>query len=154
LREGFLGTAASAYADLTLLVEICMGIALLIGTVFARMKRFRAHAWCQSTVVLLNLVVIASMMVPSFHAHVAPKIPARLGKSYYALATAHGIVGSVAEITGLYILLVAGTDVLPQRFRFTNYKPWMRTALVLWWLALMLGIATYIRWYVPRPFRL
>jgi hypothetical protein len=32
---------------------------------------------------------------------------------------------------GLYILLVAGTSVLPERFRIANYKLWMRTVLVL-----------------------
>jgi hypothetical protein len=32
---------------------------------------------------------------------------------------------------------------VPTRFRFSNYKPWMRTLLTLWWLALILGAAIY-----------
>jgi uncharacterized membrane protein YozB (DUF420 family) len=130
-----------------------MGVALLIGASFARRRRSRLHAWCQSTVVLLNLVVVALSMAPSFHSHVSHKIPARLGQPYYGLATAHAALGSVAEVVGLYILLAAGTNILPQRFRLTEYKPWMRTALVLWWLVLVLGLATYARWYVPGVFR-
>jgi hypothetical protein len=47
------------------------------------------HAWCQSTVVALNLIVIAQLMVPSFRSQVAPKIPARLIRPYYAVATGH-----------------------------------------------------------------
>jgi hypothetical protein len=43
--------------------------------------------------------------------------------------------------------LAAGTNILPQRFRFTRYKLWMRSAVVLWWLVLLLGLATYGRWY-------
>lgn len=141
------------YADLALLLEIGIGVALLIGAALARAKRFRLHAWCQSAVVLLNFAVIVLLMVPSFHAHVSPKIPARLGKAYYALATAHAALGSVTEIAGLYILLAAGTNILPQQFRLTKYKLWMRSVLVLWWLVLLLGLATYVRWYVPGLFR-
>jgi len=152
-NEGFLGTAAPRYADLILLLEIGMGLALLIGAVLARRKQFRLHAWCQSTVVLLNLAVVLLLMVPSFQDHVSPKIPARLGKAYYALATTHAALGSVTEIAGLYILLAAGTNILPVQLRLTQYKLWMRSVLVLWWLTLLLGLATYVRWYVPGLFR-
>jgi hypothetical protein len=108
---------------------------------------------CQSVIVLLNLAVIAVMMVPSFGVHVLPWIPAKLGKPYYAVATAHAALGSVTEMAGLYILLSAGTSLLPEKFRITKYKLWMRSVLVLWWVVLMLGMATYTRWYVPHLFR-
>jgi uncharacterized membrane protein YozB (DUF420 family) len=150
LQEGFLGTQAPRYADLALLFETIMGLVLLLGAALAYQGRYRFHAWCQSTVVLLNFAVIALLMVPSFQLHVAPKIPAKLGKASYALATAHAALGGVAEIAGLYILLSAGTRVLSQRLRLTRYKLWMRSVLVLWWFVLLLGLTTYLRWYVPR----
>ena len=153
MNEGFLGTAAPLYADLTLLLELAMGVGLLIGALLARLGRFRQHAWCQSVIVLLDVVLIVLAMIPSFHAHVSPKIPVRLGKAYYALATAHAALGGAAEIGGLYILLAAGTSVLPERYRITKYKVWMRSVLLLWWLVLLLGVATYLRWYVPHLFR-
>src|SRR6516225_1251801 len=151
--EGFLGTAAPRSADLVLLLEIGMGLALLGGAVLARRRRFRLHAWCQSAVVLLNFAIIVMLMVPSFHAHVSPKIPAKLGKAFYALATAHAALGAVTEIAALYILLSAGTNILPQQFRLIRYKHWMRSVLALWWLVLLLGLATYVRWYVPDLLR-
>lgn len=144
---GFLGTGAPLSADITLTIEIAMGLALVLGMVLARRQRYRAHAWCQSTVVLLNLIVIALVMLPAFRSQVAPKIPARLARPYYALATGHATMGCIAELLGLYIILVAGTRILPKRLRFVRYKPWMRTELVIWWLALLLGLATYLRWY-------
>jgi len=153
MKGGFLGTVAPPYAHLTLLLEIAMGVGLLIGAWLARRRRFRQHAWCQSAIVLLNLAVIVLVMMPSFRVHVSPRIPIKLGKSYYALATAHATLGSVTEILALYILLAAGSGVLPEKFRITKYKAWMRTALVLWWFVLLLGLATYARWYVPRFFR-
>jgi uncharacterized membrane protein YozB (DUF420 family) len=153
LRQGFLGTAAPRVADLILLLEIAMGVGLLTGAWLARARRFRQHAWCQSVIVLLNLAVIGLMMIPSFRVHVFPRIPGRLGKAYYALATTHAGLGTFTELAALYILLSAGTQVLPGKLRITKYKPWMRSVLVLWWGVLFLGIATYTRWYVPGLFR-
>jgi uncharacterized membrane protein YozB (DUF420 family) len=149
LTEGFLGTQAPRFVDLVLVLEIGMGLALLYGAVLARRKQFRLHAWCQSFIVLVNSAVVLMFMVPSFHDHVSRKIPAKLGQAYYGLATAHAMLGSLAEILALYIVLAAGTNIVPKRLRLRKYKPWMRTALALWWLALALGFATYVRWYVP-----
>jgi uncharacterized membrane protein YozB (DUF420 family) len=141
---------APLYANLILVLELAMGAGLIIGAVLARRRRFRGHAWCQSVIVLLNLGVIVLTMIPSFVARVSPKIPLRLGKSFYALPTAHAALGAVAEIGALYVLLAAGTNVLPQKLRITRYKLWMRTLLLLWWVVLVLGFATYVRWYIPH----
>ena len=153
MNGGFLGTEAPLYADLTLLLEIAMGVGLLLGALLARRRRFRQHAWCQSMIVLLNLVLVVLAMIPSFHAHVSPKIPLKLGRAYYAMATSHAALGTTTEIAGLYILLAAGTSVLPEKFRIARYKFWMRSVLLLWWFVLLLGLATYARWYVPHLFR-
>jgi len=150
VNEGFLGTAASFEADLVLLLEIAMGVGLLAGAWLARARRYRYHAWCQSAIVLLNLVVVVIAMIPSFRAQVLPRIPHKLGKAYVALATAHAALGSITELAALYILLAAGTRLLPERLRITRYKAWMRTVLALWWVVLLLGLATYARWYVRK----
>jgi len=148
LNHGFLRTAAPLYADLVLILEIGMGLALLAGAYLARRQRYRAHACCQSFVVVANSVVILWLMTPSFRDQVAPKIPAKLSKAFYALATAHAALGSIAELCGLYIVIAAGTKILPPRLRLTDFKPWMRSTLALWWLTLFLGLATYSRWYI------
>jgi len=140
-------------ATLTLLLEFLMGAGLLFGALLARRKRFRAHAWCQSLIVILNLALITLTMIPSFRAQVFPKIPRGLGKPYYATAATHAALGTATELAGLYILLAAGTRILPEKFQITNYKLWMRTVLALWWAVLLLGFATYARWYFPHLFR-
>jgi uncharacterized membrane protein YozB (DUF420 family) len=150
LIRAFLETAAPLGANVVLVLEIAMGIGLLLGARLACKGRFRQHAWCQSTIVLLNLAVVVVMMIPSFRVHVLPRVPAKLGKVYYALATTHGAFGTVTELAGLYIVLSAGTKVLPEKLRITKYKAWMRSVLVLWWVVLLLGMATYTRWYVPH----
>jgi len=144
VKGDFLGTVVPPYANLTLLLEIAMGVGLLIGAFLARRRRFRQHAWCQSVIVLLNLAVIVLVMIPSFRLQVIPKVPLKLGKSYYALATAHATLGTITEIAGLYVLLAAGTGVLPERFRITKYKRWMRAVLVLWWVVLLLVLPAFV----------
>ncbi|HEX2666410.1 MAG TPA: hypothetical protein VHM93_26515 [Candidatus Acidoferrum sp.] len=153
MSEGFLGTAAPPTADAVLLLETAMGVALVFGAWLARTKRFRQHAWCQSAIVLLNLAVIVVAMIPSLRLQVLPRIPAKLGKPYYALATMHAGLGTVAELAALYILVAAGTRILPEKLRIIRYKAWMRTVLLLWWLVVLVGFATYVRWYVPGLFR-
>ena len=148
MSKGFLGTAAPRSSDVTLIAEVGMGVALLVGTVLARRGKHRVHAWCQSGVVLLNLVAIALTMAPSFRSSFSPPVPPGFRGSYYVLAAVHAALGTVAELLGLYIVLVAGTHMVPERLQFSRYKPWMRTAVALWWLTLLFGMATYGRWYV------
>lgn len=150
--NGFLGTGATFRADLNLVVQIVMGIALLAGMMLARQKRFGAHKYCQSSVMLLNAVMIVLIMAPSFSHQVAPQIPGGLKDSYYAVAAVHAGLGVIAELLGLYIVLVAATNLLPAGLRFQNYKPWMRTELALWWLVVLIGLGTYYVWYIaPAP---
>jgi len=108
--------------DLVLLLELAMGLALLTGAFLAWRRKFRAHAWCQSVVVLLNAVLVALVMLPSFHRQVWPRIPLKLGKSYFGLATAHAALGAVVECGALYILLAAGTAVMPEKLRLTRRR--------------------------------
>ena len=153
LNAGFLGTAAPRYADVILIVELAMGLALIVGAFLARQQKYRAHAACQSTVIVLNLFAIILFMLPSFRGKVAPKIPSKLGISYYGLATAHGVLGTIGEAAAIYIVIGAGTKWLPERFRLQHYKFWMRSVLVLWWIVLILGVFTYARWYIPHFLR-
>ena len=149
---GFLGTGATRAADLNLLAQVAMATVLAGGMILARAKRFRVHAWTQSTVLLLNLIAIGSVMLPSFRKQVASSIPSGLQDPYYAVATIHAGLGGVAEVLGLYVILVAGTNMVPSGLRFRNYKLWMRTTLGLWWAVVLLGVGVYSLWYVvPSP---
>ena len=64
---------------------------------------------------VLKLALIFSVMWPSFHLQVLPGLRRHLGKRYYAIATIHGLAGAVAELLGLYIILVAGRTLCRRR---------------------------------------
>jgi hypothetical protein len=146
---GFLGVAASSFrSDATLLVEIAFGLVLVVGLVAVRLGHVRLHMYLQSSVVLVNLPVVLYAMVPSYLQYVLPSVPADLAKPFYLWPTVMLFLGATAEALGVYILLVAGTNWLPERWRFRRYKLVMRTELALWWLVLLVGFTTYYVWYV------
>src|SRR3989442_6741422 len=97
-----------------------MGGALAAGVVLAKQQRYRAHGICQTTVLLLNLLMIGLVMWPSFQQQVKPALSKVLHKWYYAAASIHALLGVTAELLGLYIVIVAGTSVLPQWLRFKD----------------------------------
>ena len=72
--KGFLGTGATFEADLNLVVQLIMGAALIVGALLAKQKRFRAHGICQTTVLLLNLLLIGLVMWESFQQQVKPAL--------------------------------------------------------------------------------
>jgi uncharacterized membrane protein YozB (DUF420 family) len=150
--KGFLGTGATFGADLNLVIQLIMGAALIAGGLLAKQKRYRAHGICQTTVLLLNLLMIGLVMGPSFQQQVKPVLSKVLHKWYYEAAAMHAVLGITAEVLGLYIVTVAGTDLLPQWLRFKNWKWWMRTELAVWTIVLLSGVGTYCAWYVA-PFR-
>src|SRR5437879_102737 len=144
--KGFLGTGATFGADLNLVVQFIMGAALVAGAALAKKKRYTAHGICQTTV--LHLILIALVMLHSFRLQVVPAFPRGFRKRYYTVATIHGLLGMAAQLLGLYIILVAGTNIVPRSLRFTRWKPWMRAELMLWSGVLLSGAWTYYVWYI------
>ncbi len=149
--KGFLGTGAPFAADLNLVMQFVIGAALTMGVILAKGKRYRAHGVCQTTALLVNAFMIGLVMWPSFRQQIEPAFPKGLHRWYYAVAAMHALLGITAEALGLYIVVVAGTNLLPEKLRFRNWRGWMRTEMMLWSIALATGVGTYYAWYVA-PF--
>lgn len=141
------GTGAPAFSDAVAVVEVAIAVLLLVGMFVVRRGHVRAHKYLQSSMVLVNIPIVLVWMVPQYLAGVLPGLPDEWLQPYYLLPTIALFVGGAAEALGLYILLVAGTNLVPERWRFRRYKLWMRTELVLWWLVVALGLAIYYVWY-------
>jgi uncharacterized membrane protein YozB (DUF420 family) len=142
LSEGFLGRPSTFGADLNLLIQIALGLLLLAGLLLARRSRYAMHGACQSLALVATLVMTAIWMLPAYHNNYGPAI-FKLGNRVSVAAAAHVVVGGLALLLGIYVVLVAGTSLVPEALRFSNYKVWMRTLISVWWLALLLGVLTY-----------
>ena len=148
MKWGIFPAAATTAANVNLVAQVALVLALTLGAILARQKRFRAHKLVQSGAVLSNLVMIGTVMLPSFRNLGLPRRLAAFKHLYYAVVVVHGLLGSVAELMALYVALSAGTGLLPQRVRLRNQKRWMRATLALWWLVAALGIGVYHLLYV------
>lgn len=134
---------------LNLHVQIALILLLSTGALLARAERFRLHAAVQCTVVLLNLGLILLIMLPSFR----QQMPAALSPSWsvsIAVMLLHAFFGALAWLMAFYVVLLAGTTLIPRKLRFSNYRLWMRTAFMLWWAAFLLGCAVYYLLYMAR----
>jgi uncharacterized membrane protein YozB (DUF420 family) len=151
-NKGFFGTGATFAADLNLVVQFIIGAALIAGAFLAKQKRYKAHAVCQTTVLLFNLLMIGLVMEPSFHQQMKFGIRKVFRNQYYATATIHAALGTSAELFGLYIVIMAGTNLMPQWLRCKHWKALMRTELALWLIVLISGALTYYTWYI-KPFQ-
>ncbi|HKS59910.1 MAG TPA: hypothetical protein VJS68_03940 [Thermoplasmata archaeon] len=143
-----LGTEAPIFSDLVALTEVGIAAGLLIGTFVVRRGHVRAHRIIQSALILVNIPIVLAWMVPEFLLIVLPGLPGDLDSPFYYIPTLMLCAGAAAEGLGIYIILAAGTNLLPLKYRFRRYKLWMRTELALWWSVVSLGLTTYLVWYV------
>lgn len=141
--RGLFNANAPLGADLNVLVQVTFGLLLLVGVALARTGRYRAHGVCQATALVMTVVMTVGWMIPSFHTIFAPGLVQRGTERSTAVVLAHATLGTVVLLLGLYVVLVAGTNLIPARLRFANYRRWMRSLLALWWAAIALGLTTY-----------
>lgn len=141
--EGFLGRGAPFGADLNILLQVGVGVLLLVGMGLARGGRYRAHGICQSTAFGLSLAMTILWMLPALHAIHADALGRAVVNRVTVAVALHIALSTVVVLLGAWVILVAGTPLVPARLRFSNYKRWMRTLLGLWWIAIVFGVATY-----------
>ncbi len=144
---GFLGTGASLASDISLLAYIFLIVpSMLLGFRYARRQIFAVHQLVMTAIVLVNWILFAYLMVASYSAGVAPKVPAGLNEPVYLLPSVHLIIGLIAQI--IATILVAQMWLGPLvPFRLEPIRNWMRLTLTLWLITAVLGIATYVTWY-------
>lgn len=143
-----LGTGAPVTSDLVAFVEIGIAVLLGVGALLVRRGHVRLHMYTQASMVLVNIPIVLAWMLPQYLRNVAPYLPGEITEPFYLLPTLMLIAGAAAEGLGIYIVLVAATSWLPERWRFRRYKVWMRTELGLWWGVVVFGLSTYLAWYV------
>ena len=137
--QALLGTRLSA--DINLVAQLLMLAALWVGFYFARTRQRTKHKNTQTTVVLVQLVLIAFVMVTSFWDYVIA------GQTFTGIVAQlmiiHGGLGLVAEGSGIYLVLRMRTQLIPPRYRVRNFKLVMRSTIALWTAIVVLGSGVY-----------
>jgi len=135
-----LGTRASVYVDLNLLLQIIILIILLVGVKFAKEKTtgsLKKHGKIMNIAVILNAVAILLVMGPSLVLNFGATL-AELSLIGFPLTLVHHSLGIIAEILGITFAFK----------KFGNVRMWMRLTMVVWLVALVLGIAFYVQYYM------
>jgi plastocyanin len=100
--------------------------------------------------VAVNSFLILFVMVTSLYNYVIAG-----GTTTGVVATlmiAHGTVGLIAELTGIYLILRMSTHLLPEGLRVRNFKRVMQVLLGLWTLIVIGGVGIYyFRYLAPKP---
>ena len=144
--QNLLGTRTAA--DINLVAQILLLAGLLAGFILARRKRFTQHARFQTTMVLLNLALIALFMVPSFYGYVIAG--QSVSGTVAQLMIGHGVLGIVVEVFALYLILLMRTNLIPKQLRLGNIKLAMRATLALWTVLVLLGVGIYTQRYLVQ----
>jgi hypothetical protein len=148
-KPGFLGTFAPFFADVDLIAQLVLLSGLILALVAVRMKKTALHQYLQTTFVLFNLVLTIFIMVMQFFRIVVPGIDSTVISVEIWMALAHGVVGILAILSGLFLVLRMNR-LLPKPLMISWWKRLMRISYVLYWVVGVLGVAIYFLFYVPR----
>jgi hypothetical protein len=158
MREmpGFLNTAASLASDLTLTLYLFLLLpGMLLGFYFARRKRYTPHhKLTMTTVVVINWILIALVMVVGYRDGVLPFLNRDVAAQFagdprIVLPTLHGITGGVAQLLATYLAFrMWFENVLPSWIMVKRIKRYMRFTLALWVVTIGLGAIIYVSWYI------
>jgi hypothetical protein len=145
MPRGLLGTRATLVADINLILQVVIVVALAVHFVRFRQAGRSGGAMLLQLAVLVNAVLIVAIMNPSFFrifpfALRSPTAPVPI------LLWPHMALGAAAELLGVY-LVFAGTDGSRSSGRLRALS-WL--LLALWVVAWLVGLVVYSRLYI-RP---
>ncbi len=146
MSTGILGTRAGLVADINLILQIAILIVLLMGCFQARRRNFSAHGRLMTAAVIANTIAIIAIMNPAFF-RILPVAIRNPEAQRPTMLWPHAAIGALAELMGIYIVILMKLETSrPPRLR--NIKWRMRITLLLWIVALAMGIALYFVRYV------
>jgi uncharacterized membrane protein YozB (DUF420 family) len=142
---GIFGTGALIQTDINLIMQIVILIIIVVSLVYKNKRKFRVHAGLMGAAVILQVVSLFAVMLPSFNHNY----------DYFTTATSelgvqttwiHAILGTITLILGS-ILFIAWALQPANIAACSRRKRLMDITILLWVIALMFGIATYIAFY-------
>ena len=142
--KGFLGTSASVWSDLSLVLTVLFGAVAAFGGIQARRQRFSRHCPVMPVAALLNWIPVLLVMIPRWIGVVSGSQTLAAGP-FSLVPVFHGVLGAVTQLLMTYTAI---------RMRWARRLPpakpiWlMRTTLGLWALALAGGVSVYIVSYI------
>jgi plastocyanin/uncharacterized membrane protein YozB (DUF420 family) len=136
-------------ALLNAVAQIVMIVALLFGWRFARVKDFRRHRRFQTTVVMVNWLMILFIMGVAFFGPEVTANPQAGTNPLILLEISHGIVGMLAALSGAYLVFrMVFERALPSWIKVKNFKQLMQITIIVWLLLAVGGLGIFALKYL------
>ncbi len=149
LKAPLPGSRVPLGAGLNALAQIVMIAALLLGWRFARVKDFRKHRRVQTTVVLINWLLILFVMGVTFFGPEVMSNPKGVSDPLVLIEIGHGVVGTLAALSGGYLVFrMVFERALPGWLKVKNFKRLMQITIVFWLLIAVGGLAIFALKYL------
>ena len=138
--NGFLGTSASIFSDISLISTILLGLIAVFGGLQAHRKRFSTHCPVMATAALLNWVPVLLLMIPNWIRLINGTLNLASG-TFFSVPIFHGVLGGLTQLLMTYtVVRMYIIDTLPPK----NPLWLMRITIALWLLTVLGGIGVYI----------
>jgi len=132
-------------ATISLTIQIIVLFLLLYGYLMKRQLKFRQHGITMTVALILHLVMIFTIMVPSFVLAVFPNfIVPGVSEMISVVTLVHVVAGALVVSLGIW--LVASWRFRDVKGCFSR-KRFMRFAIVAWFVALFFGTFLYTIFY-------
>jgi uncharacterized membrane protein YozB (DUF420 family) len=133
-------------ATVSLVLQIVI-LVLLFGSVGLKgRKKFRQHGMTMLLAVVLHTITILLVMIPSFVSGFIPYFSTNISDTVSIIAIVHGAAGILAEVLGVWI--VTSLRLRKSLQYCAPRKKLMRITLILWLIALFLGVLLYLSLYL------
>jgi len=143
---GIFGTKASLISDLNFIIQIVILFVLLVSVTFKKRGNFKMHGSLMGLAVVLNAISFFLVMGPSFAGSAG-----FIRREFYSIRAltvlTHAFIGALAEILGIWVVgewLLRSMETKACVMR----KRVMRGIVSLWFIAIILGIAVYVVYYL------
>ena len=146
MLTGIFGTGALIQTDINLIIQIVMFIVIVVGLVYKSRKKFKIHGALMGIAVVLHLISFFTVMLPSFNNSYVYFVTATSDLGVQTMWI-HVVPGALSMALGIF--LVAAWALRPTNIAgCSKRKRIMDITILLWFISLIFGIASYIIYYV------
>ena len=139
-------------ATIVILIEIILLLILLFARYNARRLKIQTHHKYVYTIVLVNVTIILTWMLPGELRILDLIFQGRIDPIAVWYVLFHALFGSIAIILGISICLIFLVKVLKQELLplslISKIKPLMITTFVFWLSAFVFGAIIYLNRYI------